>query len=187
MTSASLFSTSIGDCGIAWRDDIVIGTCLPEKTLSLTCQRLLGRAGAALAEPTPVIHRAIRLMTELLAGGRTDLSSIACDLEGVEPFEADVYAKTRDILAGETTTYGAIARALGDVSLARRVGQALGRNPLPIIVPCHRVVGANGKLVGFSANGGVETKLKMLDIERAQFGNTPGLFGDLPLAAKPGP
>ena len=185
MIRASLFPTPIGDCGIAWRDDVVVGTHLPETTPQATLRRLSDRTGATPGDPTPVIQRAIQLITDLLDGGRTDLSSILCDLGETEPFAAQVYAKARAIPAGQTITYGDIARDLGDVSLARRVGQALGRNPLPIIVPCHRVMGANGMLVGFSATGGVETKLKMLDIERAQLGESPGLFDDLPLAAKP--
>jgi methylated-DNA-[protein]-cysteine S-methyltransferase len=83
-------------------------------------------------------------------------------------------------------TYGAIARRLGDVTLSRAVGQALGQNPFPIVVPCHRVLAANGKTGGFSARGGVATKMRMLSIERARTGAAPTLFdtiGGLPLAA----
>ena len=124
-------------------------------------------------------------MTALLEGEGTDLTTIACDFGGIDPFAAQVYGATRVIPAGETSTYGVIASQLGDKQLAQKVGQALGRNPLPIIVPCHRVIGANGSLVGFSADGGVEMKLRMLAIEGAQLGDPPTLFDDLPLAAKP--
>ncbi len=114
-----------------------------------------------------------------------DLGFITCDLGEVEPFAAQVYAATCAIPAGKTSTYGAIAEQLGNKQLAQSVGRALGRNPLPIIVPCHRVLGANGKLTGFSAAGGTKTKLKMLVIEGAQTGDTAGLFDDLPLIVKP--
>ena len=119
-------------------------------------------------------------MTALLGGEKTDLTDITCDFSGVDPFAAKVYAATRAIPAGETLTYGAIALQLGDKQLARDVGRALGRNPLPIIVPCHRVIGANDKLTGFSAYGGVEIKRRMLAIEGARIGEAQGLlFGDL--------
>lgn len=178
----SLFPTPIGACGIAWRSDAVVATNLPERTPSATAARLAARTGASSGEPSHEIRSAIASMTALLEGARTDLTSIACDFSRIDPFAAEVYAATRAIPAGETRTYGAIALQLGDKQLARRVGRALGRNPLPIIVPCHRVIGANQKLTGFSAYGGVETKLRMLAIEGAQIGETPGLFSDLPPA-----
>ena len=90
-----------------------------------------------------------------------------------------IYDVTRSIMPGETLTYGEVASRCGDDVDARTVGQAMGRNPWPIIVPCHRVLGAGGKLVGFSAPGGVDTKLKLLAIERAKVGDAPGLFDDL--------
>ena len=91
----------------------------------------------------------------------------------------------RSIPPGQTLTYGEIADRLGDRRPAREVGQALGRNPFPIVVPCHRVLAADGRTGGFSAPGGVETKLRMLAIERAQPGGAPALFDDLPLAVRP--
>lgn len=124
-------------------------------------------------------------MIALFEGEKTDLSDIECDFGNTDPLSLEIYAHTRAIAAGETATYGDIAIALGGKHLAQRVGQALGRNPLPIIVPCHRILGANGRLVGFSAHGGVETKLRMLRIEGAKIGPGPGLFDDLPLATRP--
>jgi methylated-DNA-[protein]-cysteine S-methyltransferase len=181
----SLFPTPLGDCGIAWRGDVVVATCLPDESPADTARRLAARTGGTVGEPPAAIRRAIASITALLEGERTDLAAIACDFGGADPFAAQVYAATRAIPAGETTTYGAISSQLGDKQLSRNVGQALGRNPLPIIVPCHRVIGADGKLTGFSAAGGVATKLKMLAIEGAQPGDAPGLFDDLPLATKP--
>ena len=185
MVSFALFPTPLGDCGIAWRDDLVVATRLPNRNPADTGRRLAESTGGAPGAPTDVIGRVIALMTALLEGNGTDLTSISCAPVGIDPFAARVYATTRAIPVGETSTYGAIASQLGDTQLARSVGQALGRNPLPIIVPCHRVIGAGGKLTGFSAAGGVETKLRMLAIEGAQIGGSPGLFGDLPLATKP--
>lgn len=186
MVCFSLFATQIGDCGIAWRNETVVATRLPDESPDETSRRLAARTGGAPGEPPNVIGHAISLVTALLEGERMDLTSIVCDLGKSDPFAARVYAATRAIPVGETSTYGDIASQLGDTRLARTVGQALGRNPLPIIVPCHRVVGAGGRLTGFSAAGGVATKLRMLAIEGAQLGGGSGLFEDLPLAAKPG-
>jgi len=185
MAHLCLFDTPLGACGIAWRGDTVIATRLPDKTPEYTAHRLAARAGATIGEPPDAVRHAIHLMITLLEGERADLSAIVCDFGDTDPFAAKVYTVARAVPAGETSTYGAVAFELGDGSLARRVGQALGRNPVPIIVPCHRIIGTNGKLVGFSADGGVEMKLRMLEIEGAQIGSAPGLFGDLPLATKP--
>ncbi len=179
MVHFSLFSTPLGNCGIAWCGDVVVATHLPEKTSAATAARLAARAGASEGKPPPGIQRAIESIIALLEGARTDLGYIVCDFSRIEAFAARVYTATRAIPAGETLTYGAIALQLGDKQLAQNVGRALGRNPLPIIVPCHRVIGANGKLTGFSAYGGVETKLRILTIEGARIGETPGLFDDL--------
>jgi methylated-DNA-[protein]-cysteine S-methyltransferase len=185
MVQFSLFPTPLGDCGIAWCGETVIATRLPDRSPAATAARLTRRTGALEGAPPPAIQIAIASITALLEGARTDLNFISCDFGGVDAFSAGVYAATRSIPAGETRTYGAIAAALGDSRLARDVGRALGRNPFPIIVPCHRVMGANDKLTGFSAPGGITTKLRMLAIEGAQIGAAPGLFGDLPLVTRP--
>lgn len=176
----SLFATALGDCGIAWRGDVVVATHLPERNSIATSQRLAARALAAEGDPPAAIRRAMAAITALLDGHRTDLSQIPCDFSAVQPFATKVYRAARAIPAGQTQTYGEIASQLGDRQLAQSVGRALGRNPFPIIVPCHRVLGANGKLTGFSAFGGVDTKLRMLAIEGAQIGKTPGLFDNQP-------
>ncbi len=181
----ALFPTPLGDCGIAWRGDTVVATCLPEQTSAATAVHLAARTGAARDEPSAYIRRAIRSITSLLDGERTDLSFIACDFSEIDPFAAQVYKVARTIPAGETLTYGDIASRLGDKLFAQKVGQVLGRNPFPIIIPCHRVIGANGRLTGFSARGGTETKLKLLTIEGASIGEPTGLFDHLPMAVKP--
>jgi len=119
------------------------------------------------AEPPPEIARAIELMSQLLSGAEADLSGVRLDMQRVPPFEQRVYEVARTIPKGQTLTYGQIATRLGDPALARDVGQALARNPFPIVVPCHRVLAAGGKLGGFSAAGGVATKQRLLSIERA--------------------
>ncbi len=181
----ALFPTAIGGCGIAWCGELVVATFLPEKTSEETAARLTSRAGSIKGAPPPFIQGAVEAITVLLEGDRTDLSFIACDFTDVDPFAARVYAATRAIPAGETRTYGDIASQLGNKQFAQKVGQALGRNPFPIIVPCHRVVGADGRLTGFSAPGGTDTKLRLLQIEGASIGEASGLFGHLPMAVKP--
>src|ERR1700755_2361897 len=130
----------------------------------------------AEAAPTDEVQRAIDRIVKLLAGERDDLTDIALDLDGVPEFNRGVYDIARTIPPGQTLTYGDIAKRLGGVELSRDVGQALGRNPCPIVVPCHRVLAAGKKPGGFSARGGVDTKLKMLAIEGAVVNHTPSLF-----------
>jgi methylated-DNA-[protein]-cysteine S-methyltransferase len=108
---------------------------------------------------------------------------VIIDNEGVPEFNVRVYAIARTIPPGKTLTYGEIAERLGEKLLAREVGQALGQNPCPIIMPCHRVLAAGGKTGGFSASGGVVTKLRLLTLEGAQ-PNGPTLFDRLPLEAR---
>ena len=185
MTGFSLFLTPIGTCGIAWRGNTVIATRLPDAEPETTRRRLADQTKGEEAAAPEIIRLAVTAITALFEGERPDLNAIICDQGETDPFAVEVYALTRRLGIGETTTYGAIARQMGDIALSRRVGQTLGRNRLPIIVPCHRVMGAGGKLTRFSASGGVETKLRMLAIKGATLGNGPGLFDDLPLATKP--
>ena len=127
-------------------------------------------------EPQIRSQSAIDGIVELLAGKPNDLADVVLDLDGVPEFNRGVYDIARTIPPGQTLTYGDIAKRLGGVELSRDVGQALGHNPCPIVVPCHRVLAAGGKPGGFSANGGVTTKLKMLAIEGAVVNHTPNLF-----------
>ena len=182
----ALFETALGLCGVAWNARGLIGVLLPEGDAESARRRFLRRhPDARETDPPPAIQDAIARITALLADGDADLSPIVLDMTEVKGLPAQVYAITRAIPPGETLTYGDIAKRLGQPNAAREVGQALGRNPWPIVVPFHRVLGANGKLVGFSAPGGVDTKLKMLAIERARTSDAPALFDDLPLSVKP--
>lgn len=151
----------------------------------MTASRMAKRAaGAEPGSPPDFVNEAIAAIQELLDGKANDLTSIDLDFSDVEPFALKVYSLARAIRPGQTRTYGELAIELGDRAYAQGVGRALGSNPFPIIVPCHRVLGAGGKLTGFSAGGGVSTKLRLLEIEQAQIGPAPSLFGALPLAIK---
>ena len=185
MVRLALFPTAVGPCGIAWRGDAVVATHLPDARPEDTARRLAARTGGREGAPPPAIRDAIATIAALLRGEGADLDAVLVDMEGVDPFAARVYAAARAVPPGATTTYGAIAAGLGDRHLARAVGRALGRNPLPILVPCHRVLGAGGRLTGFSAAGGVALKLRMLAAEGARVGGAPGLFADLPMRVGP--
>jgi methylated-DNA-[protein]-cysteine S-methyltransferase len=162
----TLFDTAIGRCGLAWSTRGVIGLQLPEKNDAATRLRLMRHCPAAEeATPPAMIKRAIDDIVALMRGEKRSLRAIQLDMSGVAEFYARVYDTTRAIPPGQARTYGEIAKAIGAPGAARAVGQALGRNPFAIIVPCHRVLAANGKMGGFSANGGVTTKMKMLRIE----------------------
>jgi methylated-DNA-[protein]-cysteine S-methyltransferase len=178
-----LFDTAIGPCGLAWSADGVTGAALPEASADDTLARLRRRRpDAQVREPPPFVQAAVRAITALARGEPIDLTGVPLDQTGHAAFDRRVWAITHAIPVGRT--YGDIARRLGDVALSRAVGRALGANPIPILVPCHRVVAAAGRTGGFSAPGGVATKLRLLNIERAAVSAEPLLFGDLPLAVR---
>ena len=182
----ALFDTAIGRCGIAWGGPTVVGVQLPEADERMTRLRMRRRFPDALeALPPSEVARAIAAIVAHLGGEPRDLAAVALDMEQVPPFDRRVYQVARTIPAGATLTYGDIAARIGENSEARDVGQALGRNPFPIVVPCHRVLAAGGKVGGFSANGGIATKLRLLSIEGWQPNDAPTLFESLPLAARP--
>jgi methylated-DNA-[protein]-cysteine S-methyltransferase len=175
-TAFALFETAIGSCGLAWSERGIVGLQLPEAQARGTRDRLLRRFPDAREEAPPVeVQRVIADITALLTGEARDLSAVALDMEGVPDFHRRVYEVARTIPPGRVLTYGQIAARLG-VENAQPIGQALGRNPFAIIVPCHRVVAAGGKLGGFSANGGIATKRRLLAIENARTDDSPTLF-----------
>ncbi len=182
--SYSLFNTALGTCAIVWSVRGVAGVQVHRGTDHATRAGLLGRfPGAKEAVPPAHVQRAIDGIVALLRGEKRDLSDVTIDTDALPEFNRKVYDIARTIPAGATLTYGEIATRLGDRLLARDVGKALGENPIPLIVPCHRVLAAGGKTGGFSAPGGVVTKLRLLTIEGAQ-PSGPTLFDDLPLVAK---
>ncbi|WP_425327323.1 methylated-DNA--[protein]-cysteine S-methyltransferase [Rhodopseudomonas palustris] len=173
----ALFDTAIGRCGIVWGSRGIVAVQLPQPTEPQTLARIMQRhADSAEAPPPADVQLAIDGIVALLEGAAIDFTGVALDLDGTSAFQRRVYDIARSIPAGRTLTYGDIAKQLGGVELSREVGQALGRNPCPIIVPCHRVLAAGDKPGGFSANGGVATKLKLLAIEGAAVNYTPSLF-----------
>ena len=164
----ALFETPIGPCGIAWTAVGIAGLQLPGADAEATRRRMSRRfPGAVERSAPPGVQRAIDRILALLAGTRDDLADLPLDFAGVPDFDRRVYEAARATPPGETTSYGAIARRLDAPTESRAVGQALGRNPIAIIVPCHRVLGADGKMGGFSAPGGAATKRRMLRIEGA--------------------
>ena len=182
MTTAAfaLFETAIGHCAIAWGERGITGVQLPEANAGRTRSRMQRRfVGAREAPPPPGIERAIAATAALLAGRAADLSALALDMAPLPAFDCRVYEVARGIAPGTTLTYGQVAARLGDARLARDVGQALGRNPFAIVVPCHRVLAADGRLGGFSASGGAATKQRLLTIEGARGGDEPDLFDGL--------
>jgi methylated-DNA-[protein]-cysteine S-methyltransferase len=173
----ALFDTAIGRCGIAWSERGIAGTQLPEERDAQTRARLRRRfPGAPETSPPPHAQRVIDAVAGLLASGRGELHAVALELDGLPDLDRRVYDVARSIPAGSTLTYGEVAARLGDPRLAREVGQALGRNPFAIVVPCHRVLAAGGLPGGFSASGGVATKMRLLAIEGARAASQLALF-----------
>lgn len=175
--ACTVFGTAIGRCGIAWGPQGIRAFQLPEPDDEATLRRMFRRGGPLpQGEPPAEVAGVIQRVQALLDGQAIDLRDVVLDQSGLPEFNRRVYALTREILAGQTRTYGDLAAELGDLSLSRAVGQALGANPHAVIMPCHRVLAARGAPGGFSAGGGVSTKLRILLIERAQIGPQPGLF-----------
>jgi methylated-DNA-[protein]-cysteine S-methyltransferase len=170
----ALFQTPIGPCALVWNGHGVAGVQLPERDAPETRARTIRRFPDAVeARPPAHVQTAIDAIVDLLSGRAADLSFIALDMDGVPAFHQRVYQLARRIPPGRTLTYGDLAARIGAPGSARAVGQALGRNPFALVVPCHRVVAAGGRMGGFSANGGVATKLRLLAIES---GSSGGLF-----------
>jgi methylated-DNA-[protein]-cysteine S-methyltransferase len=176
----TLFDTPIGRCGIAWRGERIAGVQLPEGRDGKTRERLRRRfPGAGEASPPAPVRRVQDDIAALLRGEARDLSGIPLDMNGVPPFHRRVYEAARAVQPGATVSYGEIAARIGSPGAARAVGQALGRNPFAIVVPCHRVLAANARVGGFSADGGVATKLRLLAIEgRADGPDGAAIDGD---------
>ncbi|EHR70916.1 O-6-methylguanine DNA methyltransferase [Burkholderiales bacterium JOSHI_001] len=160
------FHTALGRCLIGWGDAGIHRVRLPGAGV-----------GDEVAGTMPgFVQQAIAGMQQLVDSGRANFDALPLDLSAGSDFERRVWQLTRHIPAGRTLSYGELAAQLGERGAARSVGMALGRNPVPLLVPCHRVLGAGGTLVGFSAPGGTHTKARLLAIERAQVGDAPQLF-----------
>ena len=171
-----LFDTAFGPCGIAWNERGVVRLQLPESDRAATERRLKARSGGVPAEPTTRMMEAIAEIQRYMRGTRVDFTAVPLDVVVDEPFRQGVYEALRLVPWGETVTYGELARRVGAAGQAREVGQVMGRNPVPVIVPCHRVLAAGNKAGGFSAYGGTFTKERLLALE----GVTIGVEADAP-------
>jgi methylated-DNA-[protein]-cysteine S-methyltransferase len=161
-----IFPTAFGTCGIAWSADGLTRLQIPDRDASATERRLRARAETARPDEIPEwVNWAVISLQRYFAGRPIDFAGIAVDLKRCGDFHRRIYAALRDIPWGETTTYGALAATVGAPDAARAIGQAMGRNPVPIIVPCHRVLASGGKIGGFSAPGGATTKERLLELE----------------------
>ncbi|WP_067681189.1 methylated-DNA--[protein]-cysteine S-methyltransferase [Nocardia miyunensis] len=173
--SAALFDTAIGVCALVWTDVGVLRFLLPEATADLTRTRML-RGGVRETEPDATAAEAIAAARAHLDGDLDDLRWIRLDHTGLPDFHRAVYGVTRAIDPGHTLTYGQVAERIGAPGAAQAVGQALGQNEIPLIIPCHRVLAADHALHGFSAPGGITTKAHLLEIERTPGFGEPTLF-----------
>jgi methylated-DNA-[protein]-cysteine S-methyltransferase len=182
----AVFDTAIGPAAIAWGPHGIVGSQLPEPNERDARAHMNRRfPDAAETAPPPVIRRAIDDIVALMKGEARDLLEAKLDMDGIPDFHRRVYEVARAIPPGQTLSYGEVAEKLGAPGAARAVGAALGQNRFPIIVPCHRVLGAGGKVGGFSARGGTTTKMRLLNIEGAKVNQAPALFDQLPLVAPP--
>jgi methylated-DNA-[protein]-cysteine S-methyltransferase len=162
-----IFETAAGFCGIAWSKVGITSFQLPTRSAEGTERILLRRVpGAKLGAPTPEVVKAVAAVHRYFEGEKTDFSDFKLDLGEQDPFFERIYAAARRVGWGHTTTYGALAKELGaGPEAARDVGQAMAKNPVPLIIPCHRVLAAGGKAGGFSAPGGAAAKIRMLELE----------------------
>jgi methylated-DNA-[protein]-cysteine S-methyltransferase len=170
------FATAAGVCAIAWKDTGIGRFELPHASDAQVEHALLKRmSGAERGGPTVEVRDVILAATRYFDGERVDFSSAKLDLEDQSEVFKRIYAAARCVPWGRTTTYGALAKEMGaGPETARVVGQAMARNPIPLIIPCHRVLAAGGKLGGFSAAGGTATKLRMLELEGIRLESGPG-------------
>lgn len=162
----SLFHSSLGWCAISWSGAKVTSIDLPDANKQATRVRVLRRFPRAKEALLPPVHRrAAEALVGALNGRPANLAGLALDFEGVSPFHRRVYEVARMIPWGTVVSYGGLAALTGSPRAARAVGQAMQRNPFPIVVPCHRVLASDRSLRGFSAHGGLETKRRLLALE----------------------
>ena len=156
------FPTPLGDCAIGWGDAGLTSFYLPG------CEERLPPASDR-TEPPPRVAALIARVQLHLSGVPQDFADEPYDFSRVPEFHRDVLRATLAVKSGHTATYGGIAAALGQPpGASRAVGTALGANAWPLLIPCHRIVAAGGKMTGFSGPGGVATKVKLLALEGAQ-------------------
>ena len=162
-----VFEVTGGFCGIAWSGTGITRLCLPTRSAAAATHMLLRRApDSAPGIPPPGVAETVAAVVHYFRGERVDFSSARLEIAGQGGLQERIYQALRKVGWGQTTTYGALAKELGaGPEVARDVGEAMARNPIPLIIPCHRVLAAGGKLGGFSAPGGTSTKIRMLELE----------------------
>ncbi|MEA1672827.1 methylated-DNA--[protein]-cysteine S-methyltransferase [Nitrospirillum sp. BR 11163] len=164
------FETALGRCAIAWNATGIASLQLPAESDG-DIRRWHHRRvpGAVRDEPPSEVSMVMDAAVRYFRGEPVDFSGVVVDLRGQSDFFARIYTMLRTVAYGRTTTYGALAATLGaGPEAAREVGVAMATNPVPLVIPCHRVLAAGGKIGGFTAPGGAMTKLKMLHLENAQ-------------------
>jgi methylated-DNA-[protein]-cysteine S-methyltransferase len=175
-TASTVFETALGFIGIAWSERGLTRLCLFQRDRA-AIERRLDKLGAAIvAEEANLPAWVAALVRDIRAyadGAEVDFSAVPVDLAGVDDFRLAIYDAARKLTFGETTTYGELAKSAGQAGLPRETGQALGANPVPLVIPCHRILAAGGKIGGFSAPGGSTTKEKMLALEGVRVGQPP--------------
>ena len=178
-----IFETAQGFCGVAWTDAGIARFQLPAPKASETERSLLRRApDTRSADPSAEVATTITAIKQYFEGEQRDFSNVPLDLTGQDAFFTEVYTALRGVGWGSTTTYGALAKSLGKgPEAARDVGVAMSKNPVPLIIPCHRVLAAGGKVGGFSAPGGAASKVRMLALEGLRIGAPEPLQGVLAL------
>ncbi|MDX8514118.1 methylated-DNA--[protein]-cysteine S-methyltransferase [Mesorhizobium captivum] len=170
----AVLETVIGFMGIAWSEKGLTRLCLPERSREAVERRLFRHAGVSSTTEQPKwVVELIASIKAYAAGEDVDFSGVPIDLDGVDDFRLAIYDAARKLGFGETTTYGELAKRAGHAGLARETGAALGANPVPLVIPCHRILAAGGKIGGFSAPGGSATKEKMLAMEGVRVGPPP--------------
>lgn len=174
MAGHRVIETALGFVGIAWNGGGLVRLVLPEQTAQAAAWRLAGTARSGPRDEDATSPQFVETASDLIArygdGEPVDLSGLPLDLEKAPAFDRAIYAAALRLVFGEVTTYGQLASNAGYAGMARETGAALGRNPMPLVIPCHRILAAGGKIGGFSAPGGSATKLRLLQHEGVRLG-----------------
>ena len=177
-----LFDTAFGACALAWNERGLMQVQLPEADRAATERSIRAHARGAqeAADLPPAISELIAMMQRYFAGEPVDFSGVAVDLTYAGGLRRKILDALRTVGWGRTVSYGELARIVGatDETGAREVGQTMGRNHTPVVIPCHRVLASGNKIGGFSAPGGIFTKEKLLWLEGVRVGDAAPLFAE---------
>ena len=177
MPAHLIFETALGFVAMAWSDSGLTRLALPAGSREAAARHAAkwqaGPEAADASQAPPFVAEAVALVRRYAEGETVDFSALPFDLAGVDPFRRAIYAAALKLGFGEVTTYGELAERAGFPKMARETGAALGRNPLPLVIPCHRILAAGGRIGGFSAPGGSVTKERLLVHEGVRLGPPP--------------